>query len=250
MITSGPALSLRSRVNAALVVAERITGKPVQTEPPALDGQEFMSWAMPVVEGVLQSFRPVPGYDREDLVQEALVGIVHACKTYDPKEGRFSSWAARHAIQRVLDVVRWSDRHKDELSADSLDGDDEDKAGGERLSALADPTQDPHESAVASPRKTLAWAIAAEAARRGPDAEGALDAITSRATSDALMSGEIRKELAPVITKAVQQSKVNLRTAFDMLNGANAEASEVLRSAIAAGLKAAIMGNSLRRAEA
>jgi RNA polymerase sigma factor (sigma-70 family) len=148
--------------------------------------------------------RELPGYDREDLAQEAFVGILRAARTFDPQRGRsFAEWAARWAIQQVLDRVRWSRRHEPELLADSLEwGEDDQDRRWDRAEGPADPRQDPQAIVEETPRRRLAWAIVAMAERAGGQAKAALDLLTGT-DGDEGARAAAREALRPVVAAAM-----------------------------------------------
>jgi RNA polymerase sigma factor (sigma-70 family) len=198
-------MSIRDRVRAAITLARQIGHRPLPDRPGEPDGPALVSWAQPLVDAVVRTVRELPGYDREDLVQDAFVGILQAARTFDPQRGRsFAEWAARGAIQQVLDRVRWSRRHEPELLADSLDcGEDEhDRPLRDRVEGLADPRQEPDAVVEQSPRRRLAWAIVAMAERAGGQAKAALDLLT-RTGGDEAARAAAREALRPVVAAAL-----------------------------------------------
>lgn len=54
---------------------------------------------------VYKSKIKIPGYELEDLFQTALLGLWKACKTYNPKKSRFSTYAT-NCIKNELFVAR------------------------------------------------------------------------------------------------------------------------------------------------
>lgn len=54
---------------------------------------------------VYKSKIKIPGYELEDLFQTALLGLWKACKTYDPKKSKFSTYAT-NCIRNELFVAR------------------------------------------------------------------------------------------------------------------------------------------------
>lgn len=195
-------MSLRDRIHAALTLAAQLGGPSWPPAPPVLDGAALARWAGPLVEAVVRSVRPLPGLEREDLAQEALVGVVRAARTFDPtREGSFRQWAARHAIQQVLGCVRWVQRHEADVLAEPLDGEDAEEAGRpltERLGCAEDPAA----AVLATPRQRLAWTIAALARRAGREEEAALDVLV-RGDADERAAAAAREVLRPVVAAAL-----------------------------------------------
>lgn len=254
--TSVVSMSLRDRVRAAITLAGVLDGRPLPGCPPVFDGPAFVTWAQPLVDAVVRTMRPLPSHDREDLAQEAFVGILRAARSFDPARGRsFAEWAARHAVQQLLDCVRWSRRHEPELLADSLDDgeDEDDRPLADRAEGLADPHQDPQDAVEGAPRRRLAWAITALAERAGDASKAALDLLTGEATEDAAAEAA-RDRLRPVVAVAkavVERTGEAFAAALEALGGAMdpaaAEVAAKLRPMVAAAMVARIQDNSLRR---
>lgn len=254
--TTALPMSIRDRVRAAITLAGRLDGHPLPGQPPTFDGPAFVTWAHPLVDAVVRTMRPLPSHDREDLAQEAFVGILRAARTFDPARGRsFAEWAARHAIQQLLDCVRWSRRHEPELLADSLDSgeDEDDRPLADRAEGLVDPRQDPEAAAEGAPRRRLAWAITALAERAGDAYKAALDLLASEA-AEGTAAEAARERLRPVVaaaTAVVERTGEAFTAALEALAGTTdpvaVEVAAKLRPAVAAAMVARIQDNSLRR---
>lgn len=81
------------------------------------------------------------GGDTEDVVQEGMIGLFKAVRTYRPEHGvPFSTFAAYCVSSRITDAVRTATRHKHSPLNDSLSlqrmADDED--GSDRLDVFQD----------------------------------------------------------------------------------------------------------------
>jgi len=54
----------------------------------------------------------IPGADRQDVEQEALIALWEACRSYDPDRGPFQPYAATVIRRRLVDAVKSATRHK------------------------------------------------------------------------------------------------------------------------------------------
>ncbi|MGZ4403601.1 MAG: sigma-70 family RNA polymerase sigma factor [Gaiellaceae bacterium] len=61
---------------------------------------------LPAIAGVARLYRNSPGVDREELLQEGVVGLLRAVKRYDPGRGApfwsYASWWVRQAMQQLV----------------------------------------------------------------------------------------------------------------------------------------------------
>jgi RNA polymerase sigma factor (sigma-70 family) len=61
---------------------------------------------MPLIGSVARIYAGVPGVDRQELVQEGVVGLLRALERYDPELGTpfwaYASWWVRQAMQQVV----------------------------------------------------------------------------------------------------------------------------------------------------
>lgn len=77
-----------------------------------------------LVRRVLNKFRPGEELDDSDLYAVGCLALVEATRTFDPSKSRFSTWASRIVLQRVVDEMRRSGREggvplPDEFPSDS-----------------------------------------------------------------------------------------------------------------------------------
>jgi RNA polymerase sigma factor (sigma-70 family) len=102
---------------------------------------------------------PPRGMTREDLRQEALIGLFEACRAHDPERG-FDKLAGRCVRNRVWTAIRDAGAHKQRVLSDALgldqragaEGDREEPTIAERL-----PARDGHDPAtIAEARERLA----------------------------------------------------------------------------------------------
>lgn len=89
----------------------------VRSDPADRSDEAIVAWATPLVEAVAQRVFPPRHMDGEDLRQEIWMGIIQALRSYNPARGSLRHWAARWALQRAYDAVRWAARHEDEMAA-------------------------------------------------------------------------------------------------------------------------------------
>lgn len=61
---------------------------------------------------VVWSLRPPPGCEREDLAQEARIGLLAAIRAWQPQRGPFPAFAARCVRNQALLAVNAAARHK------------------------------------------------------------------------------------------------------------------------------------------
>jgi len=71
----------------------------------------------PLIWRVVWSLRPPPGCEREDLAQEARIGLVAAIRAWRPERGPFPPFAARCVRNQALLAVQAAARHKHQLLA-------------------------------------------------------------------------------------------------------------------------------------
>lgn len=57
---------------------------------------------------VLNRFRPGESVEDSDLYAAGCLALVEAARTFDPSKSRFSTWASRIVLQRVVDEMRRS----------------------------------------------------------------------------------------------------------------------------------------------
>lgn len=69
----------------------------------------------PLVQRAVWSLRLPPGCEREDLAQEARIGLVAAIRAWEPKRGPFPAFADRFVTNQVLLALETHCRHKHQL---------------------------------------------------------------------------------------------------------------------------------------
>jgi RNA polymerase sigma factor (sigma-70 family) len=61
---------------------------------------------LPAIAGVARLYRNTPGVERNELLQEGVVGLLRAVKRYDPGQGTpfwsYASWWVRQAMQQLV----------------------------------------------------------------------------------------------------------------------------------------------------
>jgi RNA polymerase primary sigma factor len=61
---------------------------------------------MPAIAGVSRRYRRTPGVDREELMQEGVVGLLRAASRYDPQLGNpfwaYATWWVRQSMQQLV----------------------------------------------------------------------------------------------------------------------------------------------------
>jgi len=92
--------------------------------------EELLSGYMPLLKYIARKYCTEQN-ERDDCLAEAVLGFLHAMRTYDAKRGGLDSYIATVASHRLIDMARRAAGPRVELS-DSLDG---------RASLLGDPAQ-------------------------------------------------------------------------------------------------------------
>src|SRR5205814_10710661 len=69
------------------------------------------------VQRVVWRLRPPPGCEREDLAQEARIGLLAAIRAWRPERGPFPALADRCVRNQALLAVQAAARHKQQLLA-------------------------------------------------------------------------------------------------------------------------------------
>ncbi|MBQ1907015.1 MAG: sigma-70 family RNA polymerase sigma factor [Firmicutes bacterium] len=141
----------------------------------------------------------MPGAEREDVVQEGMIGLFNAIRTYDPSRGAsFSTYAGLCINSRILTAVRDNSGNRQQPlnSARSLDeaqetGDGETSTLGERLPA--GPSSDPEEAALSRELEGLI----------GPDS-GIFSRLEKRVLA-LLMEGRGYRDIAEELGKSPKQ---------------------------------------------
>jgi RNA polymerase primary sigma factor len=68
--------------------------------------EQLVETFLPLISGVARRYRNASGVDREELLQEGVVGLLRALQRYDPKLGLpfwpYASWWVRQAMQRLV----------------------------------------------------------------------------------------------------------------------------------------------------
>src|ERR1700743_2151955 len=70
------------------------------------DREELVKWFAPMIAGVARAYRRSTAVDREELMQEGVVGLLRALERYDPERGvpfwGYAVWWVRQAMQQVV----------------------------------------------------------------------------------------------------------------------------------------------------
>ena len=69
----------------------------------------------PLVQRVVWRVKPPPGCEREDLAQEARIGLIAAIRAWQPDRGPFPAFADRCVTNQALLAVESTARHKHQL---------------------------------------------------------------------------------------------------------------------------------------
>lgn len=69
----------------------------------------------PLVQRVVRKLSRPPGYEREDLAQEARIGLASAIRAWRPERGPFSAFAVRCVRNQALHAVRAAGAHKHQI---------------------------------------------------------------------------------------------------------------------------------------
>ncbi len=77
--------------------------------------QEMVRRYEPLVRRVVWRIRPPLGTEREDLAQEARIGLVAAIRAWRPERGPFPAFADRCVRNQALLAVQAAARHKHQL---------------------------------------------------------------------------------------------------------------------------------------
>jgi DNA-directed RNA polymerase sigma subunit (sigma70/sigma32) len=70
------------------------------------DREELVTWFAPMIAGVARAYRRSAAVDREELMQEGVVGLLRALERYEPGRGvpfwAYAVWWVRQAMQQVV----------------------------------------------------------------------------------------------------------------------------------------------------
>src|ERR1700743_184011 len=70
------------------------------------DREELVKWFAPMIAGVARAYRRSTAVDREELMQEGVVGLLRALERYEPERGvpfwGYAVWWVRQAMQQVV----------------------------------------------------------------------------------------------------------------------------------------------------
>jgi RNA polymerase sigma-H factor len=124
----GPCVSLSER---ALLAAAQRDDQRAQTE--------LLRRYDPLVQATLRPIRLPQRVDREDIVQEARIGLLCAMRAWRPGRAAFPAFAARCIRNRVIMVLNNAGRQKHKIlnGAYSLDAPIQQTAGGRMLDSGA-----------------------------------------------------------------------------------------------------------------
>jgi RNA polymerase sigma factor (sigma-70 family) len=123
----------------------------------------------PLIRRVVWKLRPPPGCEREDLAQEARIGLLAAIRAWRPERGPFPAFADRCVQNQALLALQATARHKHQLlshaiSLDSRHGGDT-TANGDHPTlsdflAAPDPGTDPEARLLVSEQlRDMLWAL-------------------------------------------------------------------------------------------
>ena len=185
--------------------------------------EELLRRYEPLVRRVVWRLRPPPGCERDDLAQEARIGLIAAIRAWQSGRGPFPAFADRCVRNQALLAIQAAARHKHQLlsRAVSLDGAQGDDATGTGDSArlpmldalpVHDPRSDPEARLLVneqlrsvlralptltqSERRALAGALAGESYEQLASTVGG----TPKAISQAV--GRARSKLAGAMPRA------------------------------------------------
>lgn len=85
-----------------------------QNGDPTAEQQLFRRYE-PLVRSVVWKLRPPPGCERQDLAQEARIGLLAAIRTWSPERGPFPALAERCVQNQALLAVEAAARHKHQV---------------------------------------------------------------------------------------------------------------------------------------
>lgn len=105
------------RTTFARTIRAVLSASGVCTDPEDRSDAGVVAWAKPLVDAVADHIVPPPHMERDDLRQQAWVGVVQALRTHDAARGPLRHWAVRGALQRVYDALRWADLHDADIGA-------------------------------------------------------------------------------------------------------------------------------------
>jgi RNA polymerase sigma factor (sigma-70 family) len=87
--------------------------------------EELLRRYDPLVWRVVWGIHPPPGCEREDLAQEARIGLVAAIRAWRPQRGPFPAFASRCVRNQALLAVQSAARHKHQLLTRAISLNDE-----------------------------------------------------------------------------------------------------------------------------
>lgn len=148
----------------------------------------------PLVELKARHFYVV-GADRDDVVQEGMIGLFEAIRDYREERARFRSFAELCVTRQILSAVKAGRRHKYELTNESL-------------TLLTDAAPDVGQGGGVPVSSLLEAAVRTLSERERAVLEGFLDGRSYREMSDALGCS------TKTIDNALQRARRKLGTVF------------------------------------
>lgn len=203
-MSSTPSRGLGGRARQLLQAAQ-------QGDQIALD--EMVRRYEPLVQRVVWKLRPPPGCERQDLAQEARIGLLAAIRAWRPDRGPFPAFADRCVQNQALLALQAAARHKHQLLSRAISLENEQvgeaTATGDRA------------------RLTMLDTVAARDAHTDPEARllvseqltGMIRAVPTLTTNErnalaGTLNGETYERLAPVLggtPKAASQAAYRAR---------------------------------------
>jgi RNA polymerase sigma factor (sigma-70 family) len=215
MTSSAPWGSYVPRTESALLAAAQRDDERAQTE--------LLRRFDPLVHATLRPMRLPQRVDRDDIVQEARIGLLCAMRAWRPGRAAFPAFAARCIRNRVIMVLNNAGRQKHRIlnGAYSLDAPIQHTVGGRRLdgSGLASchelPGTGPDPEAIVLMREQLAAVLAA------------LPTLTPRERQAlvGMLNGCSQQQLADELGGTAKAFATALRRARDKLAASDARAA-------------------------
>lgn len=106
--TLGPArpMTHRLRPHGRLPAAHEHELVMAAREGGAEERDQFVEAFLPLIASIARTYRTVPAIDRNELMQDGVVGLLRALERYDPAHGTpfwaYASWWVRQAMQQLV----------------------------------------------------------------------------------------------------------------------------------------------------
>jgi RNA polymerase sigma factor (sigma-70 family) len=75
-----------------------------------------------LIKSVAWSFHQTTGVRMDELISEATLAYLEACRTHDPEKSKVTTWAYYHMRSRLIDFIKKEKRYR--LILDAFDGDE------------------------------------------------------------------------------------------------------------------------------